>query len=137
MELSINRIIILQFWKWYYFGAVKGLIRAWKNFIIFVREYYSIPLLLRTLIVPWKRDVTRRPRGLNIGKLFEVLMFNLISRGLGFLIRSITIIIGIICLIGVIIIGIIALIIWLILPLILTLFIIMGLLLLASQATKL
>ncbi len=105
---------------------------AWKNFIIFVREYYSIPLLLRTLVAPWRRDITRRPRGLDIKKLFEALVFNLISRGIGLIIRSVTVVIGLVCLIGVIIFGFLALIVWLVLPALLAFFIVTGALLLAG-----
>lgn len=130
MTVRIQKIILLQFWKWYYSGAIRGLIRIWKNFIIFVREYYSIPLLLRTLFYPWRRDITKYGGGFSFKKFFETLIFNLISRGIGFFIRSITIVIGLICLIGVIVLGILALIFWLILPLILLFFIIVGLLLL-------
>lgn len=132
MILGLHGIIILRFWGWYYSGAVKSLIKIWRNFIIFVREYYSIPLLLKTLIVPWRRDITRRPRGLDIKKLFEALAFNLISRGIGFIIRSITVVIGLICLIGIIILGFVTLIIWLILPMVLLFFIVVGVLLLTG-----
>jgi hypothetical protein len=132
MTLGLQRIIILRFWGWYYTRALKGLVMTWKNFIIFVREYYSIPLLLRTLIAPWRRDITRRPRGLNIKKLFEALVFNLISRGIGLLIRSITVVIGLVCLIGVIVLGFLALIVWLVLPALLAFFIVVGALLLAG-----
>jgi len=132
MRIVLRKPIILRFWGWHYGRAVKGLVGIWKNFIIFVREYYSIPLLLRTLVAPWRRDITRRPRGLDIKKLFESFAFNLISRSIGFFIRSITIIIGFICLLGVIILGILALIIWLLLPVILLFFIIKGLLLLLT-----
>lgn len=132
MTLGLHEIIILRFWGWYYSGAVKSLIKIWRNFIIFVREYYSIPLLLKTLIVPWRRDITRRPRGLDIKKLFEALAFNLISRGIGFIIRSITVVIGLICLIGIIILGFVTLVIWLILPMVLLFFIVVGVLLLAG-----
>ena len=130
MAIVLRKPIILRFWGWYYSGAVKGLIRAWRNFIIFIREYYSIPLLLRTIFAPWKRDITRRPRGLDIKRFAEVFAFNVISRILGFLVRSVTIVIGSICLVGVIIFGAVALIIWVLLPLVLAFFIIVGLLLL-------
>ena len=130
MTLGLQRIILLRFWAWYYTGAVKSLVKIWKDFIIFVKEYYSIPLLLKTLISPWKRDVTRRPRGLDIKKLFEALFFNLISRGIGFLIRSITVVIGLVSLIGVIVFGFLALVLWLILPALLVFFIVVGALLL-------
>lgn len=133
MKIKLNRIIILQFWNWYYIKAVKGIINAWKNFIIFVREYYSIPLLLKTLFHPWRRDITKYRRGFSIKNFLEVLIFNLISRTLGFVIRFFTIIIGIICLFGVILLGLIIILLWFFLPLILIFLIILGLILLANK----
>jgi hypothetical protein len=133
MVLSLRKkIIVLQFWSWYYTGAVRSLIKTWRDFIIFVREYYSIPLLLKTLFYPWRRDITKYGRGFSIKKFLETLSFNLISRGLGFFARIFIIILGFICLVGVIVLGALALIIWLILPAVLLFFIIMGLMLLAG-----
>ena len=130
--LRFQKIIILRFWAWYYTGGLKGLIKIWRNFVIFVREYYSIPLLLRTLFYPWRRDITKYRRGFSFKAFFETLTFNLISRGLGLVIRSVTVVIGLICLIGVIVLGALALIVWLILPAILVFFIITGVLLLGG-----
>ena len=111
--------IPLIFWRWYYGEAASEVLRGWKNFIIFATQYFSIPLLLKTLLAPWRRDITRRPRGLDLKKFFEYLAFNLISRGTGFLIRLITIIIGIVFLVFTIIVGAVFFILWLFLPLIL------------------
>lgn len=132
MTLGLHRIIIFQFWGWYYSGAIKSLLNIWKNFIIFVREYYSIPLLLRTLFHPWRRDITKYGRGFSIKNFFETLAFNLISRGLGFFVRLVTVVIGLVCLIGVIALGIVAFILWLVLPVILLFFIVIGIGLLAG-----
>jgi hypothetical protein len=118
--------ITLVFWKWYYSEAVKNVLAAWRNFVIFALNYFSIPLLLRTLFAPWKRDITRKPRGLDIKKLFDYLAFNLISRGLGFLVRVITILVGIVFLILVAVAGAIFFVLWLVMPLVL-----LGLLILA------
>ena len=111
--------IALIFWRWYYGEAVGEVLRGWKNFIIFATQYFSIPLLLKTLLAPWRRDITRRPRGLDLKKFFEYLAFNVISRGTGFLIRFITIIVGIIFLVFTIFAGAVFFILWLFLPLIL------------------
>lgn len=127
-----KKIIVLQFWSWYYTGAVRSLIKTWRDFIIFVREYYSISLLLKTLFCPWRRDITKYGRGFSIKNFLETLSFNLISRGLGFFARIFIIILGFICLLGVIILGSLALIVWLILPVVLLFSIVMGLLLLAG-----
>ena len=111
--------IPLIFWRWYYGEAMKEVLKGWNNFIIFATQYFSIPLLLKTLLAPWRRDITRRPRGLDLKKFFEYLAFNLISRGTGFLVRFITIIVGIIFLVFTIFAGAVFFILWLFLPLIL------------------
>lgn len=92
---------------------------GWKNYIIFATQYFSIPLLLRTLFYPWKRDITKKPRGLDIKKFFEYLVFNAISRGIGFIVRFLTIIVGIVFLFLTIIAGAIFFVLWLLLPLLL------------------
>jgi len=112
-------MLILVFWEWYYGEAVKNVLTAWKNFILFAVNYFSIPLLFKTLFVPWKRDFTKKPRGLDFKKLFEYIAFNLISRGVGFLARFSMIILGAIFLILVIIFGAIFFVLWLVLPLVL------------------
>lgn len=110
--------VIVIFWRWYYKEAVKDVLKGWRNFIIFSLEYFSIPLLLKTLLAPWKRDITRRPRGLDFKKLFEYITFNTISRGLGFIVRFLTICVGILFFFLVVILGAVFLVLWLFLPLI-------------------
>jgi len=118
--------IILVFWRWYYTEAVKDVLTAWKNFIFFAINYFSIPLLFKTLFAPWKRDATKRPRGLDLKRFFEYITFNAISRGLGFVVRFFTIIAGIVYLILTIAIGAVFFVLWLVLP-----FVILGLLIFA------
>lgn len=110
--------IIPIFWRWYYGEAVRDVLTGWKNFIIFSLEYFSIPLLLRTLFAPWKRDITKRPRGLDLQKLFEYISFNLVSRSIGFSVRFLTILVGILFFFVVVILGGLFFIFWLFLPLI-------------------
>ena len=107
---------IIIFWRWYYGEAIKDILTAWKNFIIFSLEYFSIPLLLRTLLSPWRRDITKKPRGFDIQKFFTSVAFNTISRGIGLIIRVLTIIIGIVVFFATVIFGALFFIIWLILP---------------------
>lgn len=118
--------IAIVFLRWYYGEAVKDVLTGWRNYIIFSLHYFSIPLLLKTLFTPWKRDITRKPRGLDLKKLFEYIAFNLISRGIGFIVRFLTIVVGILFFFIVIIAGIVFFVIWLLLP-----FIVVGLLILA------
>lgn len=122
--------IMPLFWQWYYTEAVRDVLQGWRNFIIFSLEYFSIPLLLKTIFAPWKRDITKKPRGLDFKKFFEYLVFNAISRGLGFLVRFFTIIVGILFLLLVIVIGALFFIIWLILPLMMIGLLVLGFILL-------
>lgn len=110
--------VMVIFWRWYYEEAMRDILTGWKNFIIFSLEYFSIPLLLKTLFAPWKRDITRKPRGLDLKKLFEYITFNLISRGLGFIVRFLTICVGILFFFFVVIAGAVFFLIWIFLPLI-------------------
>lgn len=122
--------IVIIFWRWYYGEAIKDVLIAWRNYIIFSLNYFSIPLLLRTLFSPWRRDITRKPRGLDFQKLFEYIAFNSISRGIGFLVRFLTIIIGVVFFFLVLILGLLFFIIWLCLPFIIIGFLIFAIILL-------
>lgn len=112
-------LLIVVFWRWYYGEAIKNVLTAWRNFILFALNYFSIPLLLKTLFAPWKRDITKRPRGLNLKKFFEYLTFNLISRSVGFLVRIFMIVVGTAFLIITIVAGAVFFALWIILPLVL------------------
>ena len=111
-------MVILIFWRWYYTEAVRNILKAWRNFIIFSLEYFSIPLLFKTLFAPWKRDITKKPRGLDIKMILQYLAYNTISRGLGFLVRFFTIIAGIVFFLLIIVLGAVFFVIWIFLPLI-------------------
>lgn len=121
---------VVIFWRWYYGEGIKDVLTGWRNYIIFSLQYFSIPLLLKTLFAPWKRDITKRPRGLDLQKLFEYIAFNSISRGIGFVVRFVTIWVGIGFFFGTIILGAIFFIIWLALPLIMVGLFILALILL-------
>lgn len=110
--------IVGIFWRWYYTKAIKDVLIGWRNFILFSLNYFSIPLLLKTLLTPWKRDITRRPRGFDFKEFFEYLTYNTISRGMGFIVRLFTICTGIIFFFAVLILGAVFFVLWLVLPLI-------------------
>jgi len=118
--------LAVVFWRWYYGEAAKNILLAWKNYLIFAINYFSIPLLLRTLFAPWRRDITKKPKGLDLKKLFEYFAFNAISRGLGFLVRFATIIVGALFLIFVAFAGLIFFLFWIFLPIFVLAFLIFG-----------
>jgi hypothetical protein len=90
-------MIILQFLLWYFLEVPKKILKAWGNFLRFNLEYFSIPLLLRTLFSHWRRYQWSYPRGFDLPKYLEVFFSNLISRLLGIILRIVLIFI---CLLG-------------------------------------
>ena len=113
--------IIFQYLSWHFFDVPKEIIKAWKNFLSFGLNYFSIPLLLKTLFSPWRKYTWVYPRGFDLGKYLEVVCSNLISRVLGLILRIFLIIIGLLVEIFIILFGFLVFLGWLILPLFLIL----------------
>ena len=115
--------ILFQWFYWHYLEMPKELLRAWKNFLKFNFEYFSIRLLIKTLFFPWRRYQMSYGRGFDIGRFFESFFSNLIFRTLGAIVRSVLIFIGLLAQFFIIFIGVIIIALWLFLPL----FLILGL----------
>ena len=127
MRISISKDNIIWLWFfWYFFEMPKEILKGWRNFLLFNLNYFSIPLLLKTLFSHWKRYYWIRGRGFNIGEYLNVLLSNLMSRFLGALIRLTLIIIGIISEFLIVIVGTIVFLGWFLLPILLILGLIFG-----------
>lgn len=123
IKKTIMKIItqnIISLWiSWYFFEMPQNILKAWKNFLLFNLNYFSVPLLLRTLFSHWKRYSWKRGRGFNIGEYFSVLFSNLMSRFMGAIVRSVLILIGLIFEAFIIFFGIVIFLGWFILPILL------------------
>ena len=108
--------IFFQWFYWYFFETSKELFKAWKNFLLFNLNYFSIVLLIKTLFSPWRRYKVFYGRGFDISRFFEAIFSNLIFRILGAVIRSILIFFGLLVQIFIIFIGVVVLISWFLLP---------------------
>jgi len=108
--------IIFQWISWQFFEMPRNILMGLRNFLKFGLNYFSIPLLLKTLFSHWRRYRWLYPKGLDIGKYFEALISNLISRFLGFIMRLVLIIVGILAEIFILFVGIVIFTGWLILP---------------------
>ena len=117
--MRVSQNIFIQYLLWQFFEAPRNILRGWRNFLLFNLNYFSIPLLLKTLFSPWRRYRWSYPKGLQIGKRLEVFISNLISRVLGAITRIILIFIGLLVEIFLIFGGLILFLGWLILPLLL------------------
>jgi len=122
------RVIFLasNYALWHYTRGIHDIFVIWKNIMWFVKEFFSINLLLKTFFKPWRRLKEEHYRSEGVGEFFTNLVVNTLMRIVGIIIRSIVIIIGLIILIISAISGILLFGVWFILP-ILNLFIfIMG-----------
>jgi len=107
----------MGFLAWHYSKGFEFYIHTLTNVIDGVIHNFSFPLLLKTLFAPWKRQVVIEDKpGFDIGRFFENLTFNLISRGVGFVVRIALIITGVVVLVTVALFGILGLLVWTIFP---------------------
>jgi len=113
---EVSQNIFFQYFSWQFFDVPKKLIKAWKNFLLFNLNYFSIPLLVKTLFAPWRKYKMSYGRGFDAGRYFEAFLSNLIFRILGAIVRIFLIIIGLFVEILIIFGGIIVFFGWLILP---------------------
>jgi len=119
IEISQRQNIFFQWISWQFFDVPKNIFIGWKNFLKFGLNYFSVPLLLKTLFSPWRRYTWPYPKAFDIGKHFEIFFSNLISRILGFVLRVFLIFFGLLVEIFIIFAGFIVLLGWLVLPILL------------------
>ncbi len=117
---------------WFAVVAPKNLLKIWINFLHANLHYFAIGLLLRTLFSPWHKDTTGYGRGFDLGRYSQVFIMNLVSRGVGFVVRLTTILFGLVSEILFFLIGLLLLIFWFLSPAILLIAIFVGLRLLSG-----
>lgn len=87
---------------------------------------FSIGILFRSLLDPWKRDVMYAENA-SLDVRFQIAMQNLLSRFIGFIVRFLTILVGLFCTVVVFLLMFLAILVWLLLPIIIIFLIINGL----------
>jgi hypothetical protein len=115
--------LIPTYFIWHYTLAIADLKRIAKNILWFIFNFFSIEVLLGTLISPWKRlskDVDPH------ATFFTNLIINTLMRFVGLIIRSLTIIFGMATLMIVTVLIILGLLIWLLLPFLVPAFLLYG-----------
>jgi hypothetical protein len=113
--------------RWHYTQGVIDLVNNIINFLWFVYNFFSIPLLLRTFFVPFHRLQETAVKGFNIEQWAQALLVTTLMRLVGALLRTFLIAIGIIFLVAVFTGGSILLLAWLTMPLLLTFLVGLGL----------
>jgi len=118
-EIGQKQNIFWQWLSWHFFEIPKAILRAWKNFLLFNLNYFSVPILFKTFFSYWRRYKWSYGRGFDLRRYLEAFTFNLISRILGAIVRSILIFIGINIEIFIVISGLLVFLGWIVLPVLL------------------
>jgi hypothetical protein len=110
--------IMHHYFLWHYSRAFVEIFHVWKNFLWFTLHFFSIGQLLRSWFAPWKRITEDRGETWNLEDLAGFLLIGLISRVIGFIIRSAVIFVGLVSLLVVFLGGITTYLFWIIAPVI-------------------
>ena len=116
MQTSVRQNILILWFVWHFYEMPKFLLGVWKNYILFALNYFSLPILLKSLFSPWRKYKWNYPKGFDVGEFFSTLISNAVSRILGALVRIVLIVIGIIFQIFVVIAGLIIFLLWILIP---------------------
>ena len=85
----------LEYLIWHFSVMPRAIAAAWKDIFIFGFDYFSLPVLTKTLFSPWRRYLWSYPVGFQLAALLEALVSNFISRILGAIMRLGLIAIGV------------------------------------------
>jgi hypothetical protein len=102
---------------WHYSRAYLEIFHVWLNFLWFVIHYFSMPQLFRSWFAPWKRITEERGNTWNVEDFAGFILIGLLSRLIGFILRSTVLALGLITLLLTICIGFVTYIFWLSAPL--------------------
>lgn len=109
--------VVISWLGWHFYEMPTILLQSWKNFMQFSINYFSTPLLLKTLFSPWRRYNWGYPRGFDVKMYLETFISNVFSRIMGAICRTVLIIIGVVFQIFVVLAGGIIILLWVFLPL--------------------
>ena len=110
--------------KWHYTEGFVDLSRNWKSLLAFVLYFFSLGLLFRTWLAPFGRLDEDYKKGLDPEVFFETLVVNTVMRVVGFVLKSIVMLMGFLALVLTSVLGLAGFFFWALAPLvILTVFI--------------
>ena len=82
----------ILFFNWWYGYAYRRLFKYLRAIFIYIYDLFSVRLSLITLFAPWKRDSISY-EGLSLQQKFEVWTLNLASRFVGFIVKTMNLVI--------------------------------------------
>ncbi len=120
-------IFLSTYILWHYSVALADFFRIWSNFFWFNWHFFSVPLLTRTLFVPWKRlSETKKTSGLRPDEFLGNLAVNVSMRLVGLFARLFLLAVGAVFFIATAVLGVILLVVWVSMPLLIPLLCVFG-----------
>ena len=109
--------IIQDYFVWHYTRAWWQMWGVWRNFLWVTIHFFSIPQMLQSLLLPFKRTTQTRGDTFSLEDLAAYVIINIISRIIGAIIRTAIIMVGCIALLFTVAGGFLAYLFWLVAPL--------------------
>lgn len=113
--------IFLQYIEWHLIDTPRGILRAWKNCLKFNLNYWSVVILIKTFFSHWRRYRFDYGKGFDFKRYLEAWSFNMISRALGVVLRSVFVVLGLISEVFIFLAGMLVLAVWISLPVLMAL----------------
>jgi len=101
------------------------LLKYLKAIFIYLTDLFSVKLIFRTLFMPWKRDQISA-KGLPLNERFNIWLLNLVSRFVGFAVKSLFFVVYLIFSAGLSIVSLVAIVFWFLMPLLVAGLLIVG-----------
>lgn len=110
-----NKVMIaLEILTWWYRSGWAQVAKNAQQRFFKVSHLFSVPILVRTLFAPWRRIITYP--GASIEAKFRAMGDNLVSRVVGFTVRSFVLLSAGVMLVAVCVVAVLQLIIWPLIP---------------------
>ncbi len=109
-------MFVIYMMGWWYGAGWKHQFTLVGKRVTKVSKAFSGGALLRTLFSPWKQIVTGTERDAALGDKMRAILDNIISRFVGFMVRSLTLLAAVITLIATLLIGLVLVLAWPLVP---------------------
>jgi len=118
-------MLLTAFISWWYGDGWKSVFSSYERRLNDLSETFSVRQLIRTLFDPWRRIISYP--GASITEKFRAWGDNIVSRAVGFCVRILFLLGGLISAIAIIIFTTVEIIIWPLIPILIPIFLIGGL----------
>lgn len=120
-------MIMLYFFRWWYSKGYAWAAETSIKRLDEIQDDFSVGILLKTLLNPWKRITTYRNGPTPLSDVFKNMLDNLVSRFVGLNVRLAALLVGLVALIAYSAYIVVKLLLWPLLPLLPLILIITGL----------